>query len=198
MGQREFGKHKEVLPDVGFRYDLITEQASLFEDMDIRTKPEFMQLSAATLVLAFGVLVYLLDRPSNSVYFVPEWWALAEATPAFFGLLGQYLPTFSHTFAFILFTTAVLAVRRRAAIVVCAAWLLVDSFFEIAQRDELAVNIVNHLPNWFAEWPLLDNVAAYFLVGRFDPFDLVSIFAAGIAAYLLVLYSTRRGIKHAV
>ena len=90
-----------------------------------------------------------------------------------------------------------IAPRRGAAFGACAGWLIVDSLFEIAQRDDLATNIANYLPSWFAEWPLLDNVAAYFLVGRFDPFDLVSIFAAGIAAYLLVLYSTQRGIKHA-
>lgn len=147
--------------------------------------------------MAVGILVYLLDRTSSTVYFVPDWWSLADITPAFFGLLGQYLPTFSHTFAFILLTTALIAPRRGAAFVACAGWLIVDSFLEIAQRDDLAVNIVRYLPNWFAEWPLLENVAAYFLVGRFDPLDLVSIFAAGIAAYFLVLYSTRQGIQHA-
>lgn len=147
--------------------------------------------------MAVGILVYLLDRPGSAVYFLPDWWSLVEFTPSFFGPLGQYLPTFSHTFAFILLTTAVIAPHRRAAFVICAGWLIVDSFFEIAQRDDLAVNIVSYLPDWFADWPLLDNVASYFLVGRFDPFDLVSIFAAGIAAFLLILYSTRRGIKHA-
>lgn len=151
----------------------------------------------AAVILAVGMLVYLLDRPSSTVYFVPDWWSLADLTPAFFGLAGQYLPTFSHTFAFILLTTAVIAPRRRTALLVCAGWLIVDSFFEIAQRDDLAINIVKYLPNWFFEWPLLDNLPAYFLVGRFDPLDLVSIFAASISAYLLVLYSTRRGIKHA-
>ena len=144
-----------------------------------------------------GILVYLLDRTSSTVYFVPEWWSVAVATPPFFGPLGQYLPTFSHTFAFILLTTAVMAPRRGTAIIVCAGWWVVDSFFEIAQRDDLAVDIVGYLPNWFAEWPLLDNVAGYFLTGRFDPMDLFSIFAATVAAYFLFLYSTRRGIQHA-
>ena len=147
--------------------------------------------------MAVGILVYLFDRPGNAVYFVPDWWSLAEFTPGLFGLLGEHLPTFSHTFAFILLTTAVIAPRRGSAIVVCAGWLIVDSLFEIAQHDDLAVNIVRRLPNWFAEWPILENVAAYFLTGRFDPLDLVSIFVAGIAAYFLILYSTRRGIQHA-
>ena len=163
---------------------------------DIRTKPEWIQFSAAVIALTVGILVYLLDRPADTVYFVPDWWLLADFTPALFGSFGQYLPTFSHTFAFILLTTAVIAPHRKAAIVACAGWLVVNSFFEIAQRDDLAANIVRYLPGWFAEWPLLDNVAAYFLVGRFDPLDLVSIFAAAIAAYVLVLYSTRRGIRH--
>ena len=144
-----------------------------------------------------GVLVYLLDRPNASVYFVPDWWSIADVTPAVFGLLGQYLPTFSHTFAFILLTTAVMTQRRGAALFACAAWLLVNSLFELAQHESLAVKIVEWLPGWFSDWPLLDNMAAYFLIGRFDPIDLASILAASIAAYLLILYSTSRGFKYA-
>lgn len=142
-------------------------------------------------------MVYLFDRPGSSVYFIPNWWPGVTWTPSFFGGLGQYLPTFSHTFAFILLTTAVIGVHRRAALLACAGWLVVDSVFEIAQADLLADRIVQFLPHWFSEWPLLDNFAAYLLVGRFDPFDLVSIVLASVAACLLLSYLNRRGVGHA-
>jgi hypothetical protein len=148
-------------------------------------------------VLTAGVLVYLLDRPSGSVYFMPDSWSIADRTPAMFGALGRYLPTFAHTFAFILFTSVVLSPTRRAALGICVAWVVVESLFEIAQRDIIAAKIAANVPAWFADWPLLDNVADYFVAGRFDPLDLVSIMIAAGAAYLTMIYSTRRGALHA-
>jgi hypothetical protein len=138
----------------------------------------------------------LLDRPSNTVYFVPDAWRAADAAPSIFGVLGQYLPTFSHTFAFILFTTAVIGAHHRAAVITCAGWLALDSLFEFAQRDVVAATIIKYLPRWFFDWPLLENAAAYFVVGQFDPLDLISIFIASAAAYVLILYSIRRGARH--
>lgn len=167
------------------------------KDRDIRTKPEWIQFSAGAAVLAAGVLVYLLDRPSETVYFIPDAWHAAESTPAFFGTLGLYFPTFSHTFAFILFTTAVIGMRGRAAIGACAGWLVTDSLMEIAQRDGVANAIIPYLPGWFLDWPLLENFRAYLLVGRFDPLDLVSISFASLLAFLLILFSNRRGAMHA-
>jgi hypothetical protein len=169
----------------------------LTKDRDIRTKPEWIQFSAAAAVLAAGVLVYLLDRPSETVYFVPDAWRASQSTPSFFGTLGLYFPTFSHTFAFILFTTAVIGMRGRAAMVACLGWLAIDSLLEIAQSDGVANTIVPYLPGWFLDWPLLENFRAYFLLGRFDPLDLVSILIASFLAYLLILFSNRRGAMHA-
>lgn len=167
------------------------------EDKDIRSKPERIQIAAAAAVLAAGILVYLLDRPGSAVYFVPNAWSTSDWMPSVFGEVGQYLPTFSHTFAFILFTTAVIGRHRRAAIIACVGWLVVDSFFEIAQIDALAEKLVQHVvPHWFFDWPILDTVATYFLLGRFDPIDLVSIFVACVAAYLVILYSNRKGPEH--
>ncbi len=160
-------------------------------DLDIRIKPEWVQFYAAAGVLTAGVLVYLLDRPSNSLYFVPDSWSISDRTPAIFGAIGRYLPTFAHTFAFILLTTAVMAPTRKAALGICAAWLSVESLFELAQSDAISANIARNVPAWFSDWPLLDNVAVYFVNGRFDPLDLVSIAVATGAAYLTMLYSTR-------
>jgi hypothetical protein len=172
-------------------------------DLDIRIKPEWLQFFAAVAVLSIGIFVYLLDRPSSSVYFVPDswsaeaWtpesWTMGNGTSSVFGSIGRYLPTFAHTFAFILFTTAVLVPTRRAALGICLGWLIVESLFEVAQSDALSAKIAGNVPAWFSDWPLLDNVAAYFLTGRFDPLDLVSIIISAGAAYLTFMYYTRRG-----
>jgi hypothetical protein len=160
-------------------------------DFDIRIRAEWLQFYAAVAVLTIGVLVYLLDRPSNSVYFVPDSWSMADNSSPIFGAVGRYLPTFAHTFAFILFTTAILVPTRKAAAGICVGWLLVESLFEIGQADAIAAKIASTVPDWFSDWPLLDNVADYFVAGRFDPVDLVSIILAAGAAYLTILYSTR-------
>lgn len=142
-------------------------------------------------------MVYLFDRPGSSVYFIPNWWPGATWTSSFFGAFGQHLPTFSHTFAFILLTTAVIGLHRRAVLLACAGWLIIDSVFEVAQADMLADRIVQLFPRWFSDWPILDTFAAYLLIGRFDPMDLASIVLAAITAYLLLSCLNRRGAGHA-
>jgi hypothetical protein len=162
-------------------------------ELEIRIKPEGLQIFAAVAVLTIGVFVYLLDRPSGSTYFVPDAWSLANDTPSIFGTIGRHLPTFAHTFAFILFTTAVMAPTRKAAAGICVAWLIVESTFEMAQSDAISTKIAANVPDWFSDWPIFDNVAAYFVAGRFDPLDLISIIVAAGAAFLMIMYSTRRG-----
>jgi hypothetical protein len=162
-------------------------------DPDIRIKPEWIQFYAAVGVLTAGVLVYLLDRPSGSVYFVPDSWSITDRETLIFGPLGRYLPTFAHTFAFILFTTAVLSPLRRAALGICVAWVVVESIFEITQSTFISAKIAANVPAWFSDWPILDNIADYFVAGYFDPLDLVSIVIGAVAAYLAIMYSTRRG-----
>ena len=73
------------------------------------------------------------------------------------------------------------------------AWVIIESLFEIAQSDVISAKIAANVPEWFSDWPLLDNVANYFVAGQFDSLDLVSIMIAAGAAYLTMIYSTRRG-----
>jgi len=157
-------------------------------------RPVIIQVIAAVIVLLIGILVYLLDRPGTSVYFIPNSWSFGEGIPPIFGAIGDHLPTFSHTFAFILFTSAVLEPWRWSAVVACAWWWFIGSLFEIAQTDAWAMAIASRVPGWFAEWPLLDNVADYFLVGYFDLMDLVSIAVATICAFIVIQLSYRYGL----
>ena len=154
-------------------------------------KPALIQVIAAVIVLTIGVLVYLLDRSGTSIYLVPDSWSFGAGVPPVFGVIGNTLPTFAHTFAFILFTSALLMPWRWSAVVACAGWWVVASLFEIAQSDAWAKTIAAQVPDWFAEWPLLDNVAGYFIGGRFDPFDLLSIGIATVCAFVAIRLSAR-------
>lgn len=149
-------------------------------------RPEVLQIAVAIGVLAIGVLVYLLDRQPGSVYFIPDWIALANNSSPMFGEIGNYLPTFVHAFAFILLTAIVVAPTSSQVVLICLTWFAVDSFFEIAQITPIAQWITGHVPDWFAGIPFLENTAVYFLAGTFDFLDLVSIAMGAVAAYLTI------------
>ncbi len=156
-----------------------------------RAGPAVIQVVVAIIVLMIGILVYLLDRPSASIYLIPNSWSFGDRVPPVFGALGNYLPTFAHTFAFTLFTSALLEPWRRSAVAACAGWWALGSLFEIAQSDAWAAAIAVRVPGWFADWPLLDNVASYFVAGHFDGLDLVSIAIAIVCAFAVIRLSQK-------
>ena len=144
--------------------------------------------------LVLGSLFYLLSRPAERTYFIPQYLADSlqpKGGADLLGVLGQQFPTFVHTFALCLLTAALLRVGLRGALAICGGWLLVDAAFEIGQHPDIAPVLVRWIPAWFRHVPLLDNTAAYFLNGRFDPLDLASI-VAGAALALPLILATRR------
>jgi hypothetical protein len=155
------------------------------------------QLVAAGIALSVGVAVYLLDRQTDSVYFLARWIAPAEETYSSFGVLGNHLPTFVHVYAFILLTAVLAAASRAHAIAICLLWLGIDSLFEFAQMPVIARRIAGSIPDWFSGIPFLENTSAYFLAGTFDLLDLCSIAAGALAAYVTIVISNRRTLNHA-
>ena len=156
-----------------------------------------IQGATAIGALADGVLVYLLDRQPTSVYFIPDWVALANNLNPIFGEIGHYLPTFIHVYVFILLTTIIVAPSSAWIISICAAWFVVDSLFELAQFTPIDQWIAGNVPDWFTGIPFLENTSAYFIAGTFDVLDLLSI-AAGTAAAYLTIRITQNRMKHHV
>jgi hypothetical protein len=146
----------------------------------------------ATGALSVGVLVYVLDRQAEFVYFLPAWLSLHTQAGSIFGSIGDYLPTFIHVYAFILLTVIVAVPVITKLIPVCLAWFTLDTLFELAQIDAIARWIAMHTPSWFNGIPFLENTADYFLMGTFHVFDLASIAMGTLAAYLTVVSLTRR------
>lgn len=155
-------------------------------------RPPVLYVLIASVALALGLLVYLLDRRPEHVYFLSHGLVLAHGQHPLFGVVGNFLPTFVHVYAFILLTAAIAGSTRARVIGICAAWFVVASLFELAQLPAVASVIVAAVPAWFARVPILDNTAAYFLNGTFDVRDLLSIALGTVAAYFTVAL-TRNG-----
>jgi hypothetical protein len=61
-------------------------------------RPDAVYALIGAVAISTGVLIYLLDRSPESVYFLPAVWHSHHA--AWFGPLGGVLPQFLHVFAF--------------------------------------------------------------------------------------------------
>ncbi len=154
------------------------------------------QIVIGLAALLLGTMVYVVDRPGDHS-FVPSAISLFPFTPRVFGVLGHSLPTFTHVFAFCLFTAALLSHAKRTAITVCLGWFLVEVAFELGQHPALALALSTAMPPWFAGLPILNNSASYFLHGTFDPLDMLAIASGALAAYLVIQNTTRGRVSHA-
>jgi len=161
--------------------------------MHHQTRFNIVQLTIGIAALAIGVLVYALDRPAGQTYFIPDTLNISTGLHSAFGALGNHLPTFFHTLSFCLITAALLNVRTTGALVICTSWLIVDAAFEIGQHADIAPLLINRIPEWFSRLPVLENTASYFLHGRFDPLDLLSILLGALTAFVLILATRRFG-----
>lgn len=138
-----------------------------------------------------GVFVYVLDRDPQRIYFLTGILNQSLAKGTVFGVLGSSLPSFTHVYAFILFTAALLPPGRKTCVGATLFWLITDSAFEIAQHSAIAPLAASAVPAWFAGIPVLDNTRAYFLHSTFDPFDLAAIVVGAMAAAVTVLVTTK-------
>jgi hypothetical protein len=166
-----------------------------------RTPPRFGEngwiAAIAVGALAFGALVYMLDRPAATVYLLPNALSFAPGHPPWVGPLGGFLPEIAHVYAFILLTVAVSPWPARVS-PICAFWWLIDSLFELGQHPALAPHIAAALPGWFQHVPILDHTANYFLYGTFDPGDLVAITLGAVSAHLTIGVIRRGEVGHVV
>jgi hypothetical protein len=157
--------------------------------------PATISLIIAVAAMLFGIVVYLLDRQAESVYFMSDWMALGDGQNSAFGLLGQHIPTFVHAYTFILLTMALVVPEdryRQCLLPVCIGWFLLDALFEIAQIEFIAQRIAAWVPGWFASVPFLENTASYFVNSTFDVLDLLSIGLGTLAAYVTIQIILKR------
>lgn len=119
-------------------------------------------------MLAAGALVYSLDRPADSLLFLPAILSLHDGQAYLTPALGGPLPTFLHTMAFSLMTAALMAPTLRARLAACGVWVAVNWLFETAQH------------------PALLEITGIGMPGAFDLLDMLAAPAGAAAALLLM------------
>jgi hypothetical protein len=139
----------------------------------------------ALVLLLLGTAVYVLDRPAATAALLPAAWERSVAGVAWFGSIGDWLPSFVHAFGFSVFTALVLPRTPRRAAWACGSWAVVDSLAEVGQHavvSPILAAALLGLPPAGADKPVLACIARYFSQGSFDPRDLAAgLFGAGLA-----------------
>jgi len=153
-------------------------------------------LAATGLVaLAVGLVVYLTDRDPSHATLIPAVAALAGSN--LFGVLGQWIPSFVHPFAFSLFTAATYPSRTSAGYPVCVAWWAVNVVFEVAQYPGTNRAVAEATESVFGQsWPAR-LLSSYVLRGTFDVGDLIAATAGAVAAASVLCLAHRLQVKHA-
>jgi len=149
--------------------------------------------ATASFALAVGFLVYLADRVAMPAALIPAFALLHTGT--LFGVVGQWLPSFVHTFAFSLFTAAALPLAASPAYGACAAWWAVNVAFEVGQHPQVAARIADALVGTFGTHALTRPLSNYFLHGTFDTGDLVAATLGALAAALVLRLVHRMAIR---
>ncbi len=144
------------------------------------------QIAIGVASLATGLLVYLLARPSGSVWFLPPPFHFDIPLSPLIRRASGPIPTFTHALAFSLLSAGVIASSRLSGAVICVAWCLLESAFEIGQRADISPWITSHLPAWFDHVWLLANTSRFFARGTFDLSDLAAGAAGTTLAFVII------------
>jgi hypothetical protein len=148
------------------------------------------------LALSIGFVLYFTDRDPSRAALIPTIAAFARHNV--FGVLGQWLPSFVHPFAFSLFTAAALGPSAASRYGACAVWCAVNVGFEVGQHEAFKSQWAEALRSGGGDWVVTRSVLNFLLHGTFDGGDVfAAILGALAAASLLHLVDRRREIHHA-
>lgn len=150
-----------------------------------------LQLLLGTIGLFVGTMLYLIDRPPDKTYFVynNNSLSLYNTIPSPFSFIGNNFPTFIHVFSFILITAGFIPCHKRGYFIVCLFWFFVNSSFELGQKFKIIS--LKIIPDCFTGIPFLENTENYFRLGTFDFIDLASITFGTVAAYFVLLATSK-------
>jgi hypothetical protein len=142
------------------------------------------------LILAGGVAVYVLARPSIAL-FLPDFAHFGLMNLGGSTLVGGWIPSFAHVLGFALLTAAVTGHGRRSAVMAPAFWALINIAFEVGQHPSVAPQLDSWLSPLERYGALAAAVPHYFRYGTFDVADLLAALSAAVVAYVIILRLTR-------
>jgi hypothetical protein len=151
-----------------------------FLQQGIRWPVPIVLASCASVALTVGLFVYAVDRgkllgswPLN---------ATVAVSGSLFGMLGYWLPSFIHPFAFGLLTAAARPSGLRPAYRACVAWWAVNVAFEVGQHPLVSARLANIFQSSIGTGAFQQSLSDYFTRGTFDVGDLLAATAGAAAA----------------
>ena len=152
--------------------------------------------AAGCFVLSIGLLVYLTERDTSQAALIPAVSGLAGLHV--FGVLGQWLPSFVHPFAFSLFTAAALPASERPKYLACIVWFGINVAFEFGQNPRFSGILARAIQDAFGSTVVTRPLAAYFVRGTFDIGDIFAAALGALAAAVVLRVVQRRLENHRV
>jgi hypothetical protein len=159
-------------------------------------KAEIYQLAAALSALLLGLMVYLFERPADSIYLFALFSYSSTQHYDLLGIIGQSLPSIIHTYAFILLTVIAVGNGPRIIFTSSFLWVGIGWLFELGQHPTVSAQLIKHIPEWFSGIPLLVNSANYFQYGTFDPLDLLATLVGALAAWATYQMTRQKECNH--
>ena len=140
--------------------------------------------------LLIGLLVYLTERDASQALLIPAVSTLAGVH--IFGVLGQWLPSFVHPFAFSLFSAAALPTSGRPRYLACVVWFGINVAFEFGQYPRFSGPFARAIQDAFGSTVVTRPLANYFVRGTFDSVDILAAALGALAAAGVLCVVQRR------
>jgi len=174
---------KEVLQS-----NFVNVKAPLINEKQMEKVVNTRQLCIGLCALISGALFYYFFRSPEHTYFlkfIGNGFTRNDVLPPLPTTIFDCLPTIIHVFAFSILTASFITPQKRGYFIVCFSWFVIDILFELGQG--FADNIIPSIPGWFSNIIFLENTRSYFLHGRLDYFDLLSIGLGSLVAYIVLM-----------
>jgi len=152
-------------------------------------------LGIGSAMLLLGVLIYLLDRHPDQVFFI-----YALKLPYFhhpehrrlFGEIGLNLPSFLHGCSFSLLICSMLPSQtKRNYFIVCVVWATISNLFEFGQLIKPLTII--YIPRFLLENSAFMHTINYFRYGTFDYMDILFAVLGCLFAYCILIITHKGG-----
>ena len=150
------------------------------------------QVFIGSLFLSLGLAVYLFSRPAWQFLLLPDFLFVQWLPINAMGQFGDSLPSFLHVFGFSVLSAGIIAMNKKAYLLICSLWALINISFEILQSDFfLQLNQLTFFTATFGDSALfwLQNYSSNAV---FDYYDILAILLGAISAYWVLKQTQQR------
>lgn len=160
----------------------------------ILNNPRQVVVGSASLFM--GVTMYLFFRPAWQVRLLPDFLFSQWLPAGVLGHVGGSLPSFLHVFGLSVLSAGIIAIHRRAYILICSLWASINVLFEILQAELFIAPHELNLTGEHTSHTVLHWLQQYSFNAVFDYYDLLAILLGALSAYWVLTQTQQREVQH--